>query len=144
MPRIDRETFEMTGLSRSHEVDRLVNQYTKMSVDFEKNGVNTGSLKELRYYSEENSQRATASMHALHGKVFIPYQFCRECYKMTNEGYAVPKLYTELPRALAERAVRLCVLPVADIPEVAEAASHVMQSISALLPPGRLPDVNSD
>ncbi len=64
---------------------------------------------------------------------------CRPNYD-TSSDVCKPLTYTSLLLPLAERAVRLCVLPLQDSQEVVQTASKVTEAIKALLPAGEFTD----
>lgn len=59
----------------------------------------------------------------------------RTNYDTSSEDCS-PLTYTALPAALAERAVRLCVLPLEDSQAVVQSAGEVTEAVKSLLPAG--------
>ena len=72
----------------------------------------------------------------LHGYLIcLALRPCSTKYAYSADG-CEPLDYTALPEPLAQRAVRLCVLPLQEAPHLVATAAEVARSIQDLLPPG--------
>ncbi|BDA42804.1 hypothetical protein COCOBI_03-6970 [Coccomyxa sp. Obi] len=96
----------MTSISHLSEVERWLNCYNTMATDFGEHGLNIDFIRDLRPNHD------------------------------TSAVGSPPLTYLTIPSPLAERAVRLCVLPLEDSADVVHSAIQVTQAIKALLPAG--------